>query len=189
MTVIEILESVGLYLNLTDDFKSFSSGTGEITEEVELEVNKILKAINNVIEQLAFNFLNFKTQETVLIEDKNFDLSLLSHKFLKVCKLESELNNKKLKFEIDGNYIKTDFNGNAVMEYFYIPDKVTKLNDKILIDSKVSESVFVLGVITEYCFINGLFDDAKVWEEKFLKELNKVIKFNKNFYLPKRGWF
>ncbi|MBR1984183.1 MAG: hypothetical protein IKA31_00415, partial [Clostridia bacterium] len=102
MTVIEILESVGLYLNLTDDFKSFSSGTGEITEEVELEINKILKAMNNVIEQLAFNFLNFKTKETILIKDKKFDLSLLSHKFLKVCKLESELNNKKLKFEIDG---------------------------------------------------------------------------------------
>ena len=189
MTVIEILESVGLYLDLTDDFKSFSSGTGEITEEVELEVNKILKAINNVIEQLSFNFLNFKTQETVLIEDKNFDLGLLSHKLLKVCSLKIKSNNKKLKFEIDGNYIKTDFDGYVDIEYFYVPNKVMNLNDKILIDSKISESVFVLGVIAEYCFINGLFDDAKVWEEKFLKELNKVIKFNKNFYLPKRGWF
>lgn len=187
MTVVEILKSVSLYLDLYEDFEGyFNNDLTSVSDETKSEYQKVLLAINNVCEKLAEIFM-LKTKEQIEIKNKTLALNELVKRFKEVKNIYKVSDNKSVSYKVFDDYIYVDYDGEVVIEYFYYPDKVTQLNDKIAFNF-INERTIALGVNSEYCFMLGLFDDAKEWEERFLKELKNFSKLAKGFILPKRKW-
>ena len=67
-------------------------------------------------------------------------------------------------------------------------DSVLLEDDLKFLNSKISLKTLALGVASEYCFINGFFDDAKIWEERFEKSLQANLKKLGKVKLPNRRW-
>ena len=186
MKVKDILESVCLYLDLTDEFAEvFNSGS--VSKEVENEYKKLLLAINSVLEDFCYKINLTKTKEEVVFFNKSFDILSLSKKAINIIEVKNQ-KGKKIRFKIFENRIECDTTF-AQITYNYLLEPVKLLEDQILIDNKISLKAFVLGVISQYYYINGLFDDAKIFEEKFLNAVKECVGFNKNFNMPKKRWF
>lgn len=185
MKVKEVLESVCLYLDLYDEFLPLFNGES-LTEEVKLEYKKMLLAINNTTQELSYKILKNKAKEDVLFVSNTFNKNMLTKQAIEIIEVKN--NNKKLKFKIFGNNIECNTT-KAEITYTYLPQLVSSLEDEIVTDNRLSLKAFVLGVISEYNNINGLFDDSLAFQEKFLKAVNECLKPNRNFKLPKRRWF
>lgn len=188
MIVLDVLKDVALYLNLTDNFAPLLTGSGSLLEENKLEFDKILLAINNVNRSISTKIAPLKNQEIVLIENNKFDLKNLKKNLNYVCCVKNISSSLKQKFDVFGNELNTNFSGLARVEYFYFPPKVVDENSPVERNITINDKMFVLGVIAEYCFINGLFDDAEIWERRFLAEIDKNFVVKKGFELPKKRW-
>ena len=186
MTVLEVLKMVSLYLNLYDNFKILFEGGSLSVNEDEVELQKILSGINLTAKSLSCLF-KLKTKEEIVVDKtQSFDLGLLSKPLNQICVIKDN-QNKSHTFKIYSNKVLTDFSGKANIEYFYFPANVTNVGDKIEINSKVSIKTFAMGVVCEYCYINNLFDDAVVWEERFNKSL-KAKTLSSSFLMPSKRW-
>ena len=188
MIVLDVLKDVSLYLNLTDNFAPLLTGSGSLSEENKLEFEKILLSINNVNRSLSSKIAPLKNQEIVLIENNKFDLSLLKKNLNYICCVKDISSFSRQKFNVFDLELNTNFSGLARVEYFYFPPKVVDENSPVERNRTINDKTFVLGVIAEYCFINGLFDDAEIWESRFLAEIDKNFVVKKSFELPKKRW-
>lgn len=166
-----------------------SGESEEISEEVKLEFEKVLSAINIVVENICCESIPLKTQEEIVFDSNGcFDLSNLSKKINGVYAVYNPNKTKKYAYKILDEVLVCDCVGRAKIEYFYLPEKVESLSDKICVDTRVTGKAFVMGVVAEYCFINGLFDDASVWQERFEKAIKNCSKINKHLLLPRKRW-
>lgn len=184
MTVLEVLKMVSLYLNLYDNFQPLFNGE-ELSQEDNLEFQKILSGINLTAKSLS-GIYKLKVCEEILLSDNSFNLSLLQKPLSKICCLKNQFG-KKQNFNVINNTLKTNFCGKAIIEYFYLPPTVQTVEDIIEINNCVSLKTFCMGVISEYCYINNLFDDAFVWEERFNKSLNTKF-LSSVFSMPSKRW-
>ena len=186
MTVLEILKLVSLYLNLYDNFSPIFSGSTTLSKtEDQQELNKVLVAINTTTKSLSCLY-KLKFKEEITFANNTFDALLLSKKLNKIISIKNKMGNK-IPFKIVANKITCSYCGAATIEYFYFPNEAENLNDNVDLNSVICPKTFAMGVVSEYCYINNLFDDAAVWEERFLKSLNKKALSN-SVVLPKRNW-
>ena len=194
MTVKDILQSATLFLGLYDEFKAFFNGTGTLSDEGEADYQKLLLALNLTLSNLALNTNMYLTRETKSLDsDSKFLISALTKTFANLRFVKDKQTGKVLKTRIvdnsvfvDGAYEKGVREVNV--EYSYLPTKLTALNDNISL-VKLGEKTLVLGVVSEYCFICGLFDDATIWKERFDKTLKENFVSLENKKMPKRKWF
>lgn len=186
MKVKDILENVCLYLDLTDEFQPIFEG-GEVSEEVETEYKKLLLSLNGVMQEFSYKINLTTKKEDVVFFNNSFDLNLLSKKAINIIEVKNQ-NGKKLKFKIIDNKLECNTTL-AQVTYNYLLEPVKNIEDEVLINNKISMKAIVLGVISQYYYINGLFDDAKIFEESFLKAVKECLRTNKNFFMPKKRWF
>lgn len=187
MTVAEVLKSASIYLNLTELLRGYiENNLDSVSDEGKVEFSKILLAINNVGDILAKN-IELKAKENILIEKNFLELSKLSKRCRKIKKITRINDKKDVKFDVYDNYITTHENGLMSIDYLYYPEKVEKLDDVINF-GRVNDNAVVMGVCCEYCSICGLFDDASIWESKFLNGLKEDVSLPKGFVMASRKW-
>ena len=69
--------------------------------------------------------------------------------------------------------------------YSYLPSVVSNPNDNIDINLSITNKTFLMGVMANYCFVCGLFDDGFMYQEIFEKELSEIgSKKIKGFVMP-----
>ena len=188
MTVEEIVKTACMYLNKYEDFEKFTSGEEtDITEDISRDFEKLLCAINSINKKIADNLNLFKFNEVINVVENKISYKNLSKKCKSIKKITDFKNNKKISFKNYDNYVFLNFNGKVNVEYIYYPEDLTQLNNEINLKS-ISKRTFVLGVISEYCFMTGLFDDGEIWEQRFLQELKKEDGLHNCIILPTRKW-
>jgi len=187
MTVLEVLESASLYLNLQEEFKDIFAQKEDIDEEVNLHFEKLLKCLNIVVEDISSQYLTLKTIEEIQIDKNGFEINKLSKRVNQILCLKSGDTN--IKFKIVDNKIICDFVGKLDVEYSYYPKKLNRKDDLDCFNGKVSLKTIAIGVASEYCFVCGFFDDAKIWEQRFLNSVNGNVRRISPSYMPKRRWF
>ena len=77
-------------------------------------------------------------------------------------------------------------NALSAIEIEYLP--LEKQNEIECFSNKITEKVFAFGVAMEYCFIQGLYDDAQIWEKRFKDALLVRASKKSNMKLPVRRW-
>lgn len=188
MTVLQVLKNASLYLNLLDEFQPFfnEETQTEISTQTQKEFDKLLYALNLVVVEILSEYVEVVTEENIVFENNLFDISCLANDLNRVHNIVK--NNKKIDFKLLADKIKAQVDGEVAITYSYYPKKLVVTDSLNFLNSKISLKTLALGVASEYCFINGFFDDAKIWEERFEKALKGNLKMLGKVNLPNRRW-
>ena len=92
------------------------------------------------------------------------------------------------KFKSFDEYISVGCNGLVKIVYSYLPQDIKMTDTVYNFAGRVSTRTFALAVASEYCFISNIFDDAKIWHERFCESIKNNLSKKGNIYLAKRKW-
>ena len=63
-----------------------------------------------------------------------------------------------------------------------------ELNFEDEFTSTIPERVYAYGVVKEFYFIQALYEDAKIWDERFKNSIETFLRKKGNTFLPRRRW-
>jgi len=199
MTVLEILKEASSYLNCQNTLSPLFSLptsssfylTGDETNITDTdalnEYHKLLSCLNSVCQRLSLSYCLLKNCEEVTASNGKINYDSLSKTVVKISKILTQ-NGTSVGFKEYDNFVKINANLNKVcVEYYYFHSKLSALSQEVNFKG-LSCKIIVLGVVSQYCFTSGLFDDAQTWEERFLQEISESKNLQKTFIMPKRHW-
>jgi len=133
------------------------------------------RCANLVLANIASNYRDCVAKQVFFVTDGKIEYKDFNRTFLRVKNVSA------------GTYsLYIDFlqvpNGRVEVEYCFIPKFTDDAEQEIFIPG-LSEQIFVYGVITEYALISGMFNEAKIWNEKFEAGLFSTDERNKNLCL------
>ena len=188
MTVLDVLETASLYLNLREELDYYFNENNSTTpsDEVVKKFNNLLKALNLTVKEIATEFKTLFYEEKKTFENNKLKISTLSQKLFKVFEVKDE--NKAYNFKIIDDYIVINSNGEKVVSYAYVPEELESSDDICYLDN-IYEKTLALGTCMEYYYLTNIFDEATIWEDRYNKSLQNCLRESGKHNLPKRRWF
>lgn len=188
MTIKNILKIACLFLGKENIINALNLENMESALEGEKnEIQFLISCLNLVCEEIATDYIPLNMREKISLEDGKLLISSLSKKLLEVISIKDK-NGYKVKYKNFPNYLEIDGDAAEIL-YRYRPDEITKIDDSLEnFSNKVSEKIIAFGVAMEYCFIQGLYDDAQIWEKRFKDALLVRASKKANMKLPVRRW-
>ena len=195
MQVVDCLKKVSVLLgdcdieNILTKAEKINSGElqGELLPAEEKKILKYLSAYNMAVEKMATEYLNLKTREmhyansysNIYFDD--FDYRVVD--ILSVETLKGELVRDYLVLPFSISVPKKD--SEYYISYRYLPNEAKTIFDEIPIQSCVSGLVLSYLICSYLTLSVSLFDESKMWESRFEKELFKSLHMNRSFSLKK----
>lgn len=181
MEVKKVIKQVATLLQLTnvinvnfDDFENADSQTKK-------DVNLILSSINEVLSDVAIDFIPLKTSENITVSGGTFDLTNLTNAFYKLVKVHT-----KKKYVVDFETLIIE-NGSYKVDYLYLPDEYELADDIEEFDNRLTIYNLSYGVAAEFCAISGNYSEAEMWNSKFINSMENCKK-RKIADLKQRRW-
>lgn len=173
LQVATILKLSNITQSKIDDFDSIDSVT-------QKDVNLIVSSANEVINEIATEYLPLVTTQTITVSKGVFDLQTLSKPLFKIIKLSGGV----FRRELDKIYLS---DGQYQITYSYLPQQVSLDAPEIQLQN-ISIYALSYGVAREYCIISGNYSEAELWDSKF-KEVMKLSKQKSVATLKVRRWY
>ena len=184
MVLNDVLYLVGKYLGDTSLLEEID-GITTSSEGREL-ITQYRKLLNIVQKRIATEWIVLKTKENIEIKSQKLDFAELNKKYYKLIKVVKD--GKFIKFNMLDDGIELE-NGPCEIWYQYLPsDVLTSTGEVFDFNGKISERLFALGIASEYCMLNGMYDTANYFEEKFINSLNSLRITSLHKTMPKRRW-
>ena len=181
MEIKDVIKEVATLLGLSNvsganlDADSFDSQT-------QKDINLIISSTNEVLCEVATDFLPLKTKETVTVANGCFDLTTLTHDFHKLVEVDTSESYYVLRENL---YIK---DGTYDVTYTYLPE-IYELNDEIEdIDLRLTLFALSYGVAAEYCLISGNYSESELWASRFNDAMRVATRNTKIPKLKERRW-
>ena len=187
MTVLDVLKTASLYSNLTETLEPIFNEDNDISTSALAEYAILLGAFNRAVKKIASNYFDALSASVITINsDGEFDLSTLSLKCQKVLSLFS--GSKKLKFKVKGQTLFTNYSGIATITFAYIPDDYLASSDFDLFPY-LDIGTLSMAVASEYSYSKAIYDDAQMWQERFLDSVKNIkSRMLNNGYIEERIW-
>ena len=154
----------------------------EFLEEEENLKNDLLKCFNFVQNEIATEYFPLVTKEKIKAIDGAFEISKLKERLAYIVSFKDKCG-EKIKHKIMGG--KIFFEGEVEIEYCYCPTKKT-LED--ICEIALPERVVASGVLREYYLLQGLANEATVFEAKFKNSLANFAGKKCLTSMPKPIW-
>ena len=185
MEVIDIIKQSIHLLSLNEYYDVVDKASKESEEEIlkNEEIKKLLNITNLVLNDLCTNYFPIVNKQIVNITNKNYPIKNLIN-FYKIKNVKK--NNMVENYKIISKDIVVENEGEYEINYYYLP-QVNSLFDELDFLSTLSPEVLVYGLCAFYCLSIGLFDEFKIYNDKY-KTRAEAIKNLKVFELPKRKW-
>lgn len=164
MTVKEILGAC-----LEKSAKSNFISNATYTSEQQAIIDRLLSALNTVYREIATEYLPMLTDEEVTLENGKINPSDLSHPALYPVKI-LDADGIKHAMKCYPAEIRSDFSGEAVLTYAYLPDALA-LSDSVG-DMRLTVNILSDGVLSEFYFTDRVFDLASAYGDKFRTALS-----------------
>ncbi len=156
---------------------------GELTEEMQNNLERLIKCFNLVHEEIVSEYLPVLNVERVKTENGRVKLDFLKAKISHIIAVKDVLGDN-IKYDKFENYIMTS---EYEVEIWY-----NSLPNELTIDDEFSTSlparVYAYAVVREYYFLQTLYEDAKVWDERFLASIENFARKKGETVLPRRRW-
>lgn len=159
MTVKEIIEKSAELLGV------------ELTEE---NTENFVRCYNLIENELAIDYFPLRTVDKVLIKDNKIKYAELKNKPYRILKVLDYQNDEVL-YRICTEYLdlKKNYDGSYFfVRYNYIP-KVKTIYEKCDYDCRY-EQVFKYGICAEYCLMQGDYETASAFNEKYKKAIQEI---------------
>lgn len=152
-----------------------------LTDEQNAIVNDLVKCFNLINNEIASEYFPIIKCENAKTENFKINLSSLSNSVLRVIAVQ-DYYGRKIKFKIYDDYIMAIAN-NVNVIYQSLPGNLS-LSDEFF--TTLPNRVYAYGIAREYYFLQTLFDEADVWEERF-KDVLSILQGKRNeIRMPQR---
>ncbi len=183
MTVKEILTLVCEFVGEREILKKFET-EGELSSREQEKVEIMTRCFNLVNQEIASDYLPFLTRESV---DTNgiLNFSELKKSVVHIYEIKNRFG-INLKFKLFPNF--AEVNGHArTVVYSFLPEELS-LESTVEAPCNLTERIYAYGVASEYLLIDGLSEDAEIWENRFKEGLFMLSRKHGEHTLPKRRW-
>ena len=185
MKIIEYVSEVADLLSLWDATKVDLNIIENNDATTVSRINKICNLVNDVVYEIAMNFVPMITQTQVKTSDGVVPFSQLRPNIISIEKILDE-NGKEINFTIYPEKLKMDKTSGTIY-YRRLPNYYKKGNEIDFTEYEVPKKVILYGTAAEFCLTEGLFEEAMVWHEKYREQIKMLTK-PKNYKLAKREW-
>lgn len=187
MKVLQIIKHALTFVNEPETFNNISSESELLTDADKNTKDLLLACVNLTNGVLASEFYSLKNKVKLNSNGKiPFSQIAQNLKIAQILKVEQ--NGKQTKFSEIGDYLET-VSGEVEITFSHTPREVNAINDTILeYSTKITEQIFAYGVVSEYYYILGMYDDASIWSIRFKNALTSVLRPRHEVKLKGREW-
>ena len=153
----------------------------------EDEFNLLLACVNLVNNTIATDYIKLTDVVSVSNDaDKILFSDLTNKNILDIVSVKDKFGSSlKFNVETDGLIVP---HGDIKIKFAYFPELVG-IEDKIdCYTTHMTERVFAYGVLSEYFYIKGNFNDASMWDVRFKQALLSITAKLGEIKMPKRLW-
>lgn len=184
MLVSNVLKTASLMLGLEDEFAPiFVSAT--VGAETQKKFDKLLNSFNLCISEISTDYIPLLTSQTMMPIGKKLYINNNDMKQIYEIRVKG---GKKIKYKLFEGFVEVVFGGMVEVISFATPQKLNLNGQFNGFGGKVSEKCLALGTVAEYCFLTALFDDAKIWDNRFRQALERACSKKDSVVLPERRW-
>lgn len=180
MKIKQIISNVATILGYTEVVNLINSNAAE--EELVKNTNYsiLMRCANLVASNVAGNYIDCTERQSFNTADGKINYSDFNKTFLKVISVTS--NGQSAPFELYTYYISVPA-GQVEIVYSAIPEFKSGNDDANFLGAH-SQGVLTYGILTEYAFISGMFNEGKIWNERFEQLLFTATSKEKTKIMP-----
>lgn len=153
-------------------------------DEKEL-ANALLYAINLTYREIVEQHFPLICKEDVCFVDKKLMTSTLEKNILYPVSLKKDEDRAYMKTFADR--IESNFDGNATLEYAYMPTTAFGIDDSIS-DMRITRKVMADGALGKYYFANKMFDLAQSFDTSFRNGISALKYKGRDIRVKRRRW-
>lgn len=188
MKVQKIIQNALTLINQPETYFFISGGDVDLLNDNDKNTyNTLMACVNLTNNILASEY--YPLRETIsLTSNGKVSYSELGTNLIinQIFKVES--NGKSVSFKEYPTYIET-VAGDIKIYFSYVPKEIIHITENInCYPTKLTERIFAYGVVSEYYFIMGMYDDASIWDARFKNSLSTVLKPKHEIKIKSRLW-
>ncbi len=186
MTVKDILVLVCEFIG-ERELKEKISSQEEVSFTVreQEKINTLVDCFNLVNQEIASDYLPFLTKEEVGGENI-INFSSLSKAMINIYEIKNRFG-FNLKFKLFPNYVEVEGKPKSIV-YSFLPADCS-ISSTVEMFCGLTARVYAYGIASEYLLIDGISEDAEIWEERFKESLFVLSRKRGEHRLPQRSWF
>lgn len=168
MKIKEIIKNAAIILGLSDVVEVIQSGTK--TQRLNnINFRVLLRASNLVVANLAANFTELTQKVEINFTDGRIQLSDFPSPFVRIIRVRELGRDIDFRLFID-HVALTSRQGSGIVEveYAYLP---TVKDGEECNPFPLPAAALEYGILSEYAFISGMFNEAQVWRAKLAELL------------------
>lgn len=185
MTVKDILKLTCEFVGEREILSKLITSSS-LTEREQEKLNIMTNCFNLINQEIASDYLPFLTKEEIVVDKSTIDFLDLSKRVVNVYEIRDKFG-KNLRFRNFSNYIEV-FGKAKTIVYSYLPNNFA-VEDEVEMYNGLSARVYAYGVASEYLLVDGLSEDAAIWENRFKDSLFVLSRKRGEHLMPKRRWF
>lgn len=166
-----------------DDLAQALKQEKSLDEEKQNVLDKLVKCFNLVRNEIVCEYMPIVKMERIICEQGKIYFDQFSGMVVDIVSVKDNFGNN-VKFKVYDNFITVD--GNDVCVWYNTSAEELDIDEQF--SSTISERVYAYGVVREYYFIQTLYEDAKVWDERFKSSLQTFERKKGDTILPRRRW-
>lgn len=180
--VNDTIIAAALELGIADKVQLFLEQGDESGEEA---AQQLLHCFNIIENELALDYLPLKAETEVESPTGVIAYSDLPKNVVRVLKVQDQWGND-VPFKIYPEYLQAQ-SGTFKVAYAYTPEEKT-LGGESDFTLFASVRLFAYGMASEYALMNGLYEEAAVWEKKYKDAIKRTYRLNVGKTLRSRRW-
>ena len=180
--VNDTIIAAALELGIADKVRLFLEQNDETGKEI---TKQLLHCFNIVENELALDYLPLKAETEVESQTGVIAYSALPKNVVRILKVQDEWGND-VPFKIYPEYLQAQ-SGTFKVTYSYTPEE-KELGEESDFTLFASVRLFAFGMAAEYALMNGLYEDAAVWEKKYKDAIKRTYRLNVGKTVRSRRW-
>lgn len=182
VAVKETVLAAALMLGIREEVqKNLSSSANPQSPEVQL----LIQCFNLVENELAVDYIPPTKEETHPVVSGRFYFENLDFEILRVLRVQNAAG-EEVPFQIYPEYLALEENTVKLL-YTYVP-QAKGIKDFSDIPFPASTHLFALGMAAEYALSTGMFEAARIYDEKYRKAIERLFCTQKSENMPSRRW-
>lgn len=186
MTVKEVLTLACQFLNKEEDFKDDLEKS--IIDQTSKNFKVLFNSLNIINNEIASDYFPLMTEEEIDIKNNKIYYDDLTKIVKDIYSIQSIDKSTSYRFKTFENYLNVYAGGRVLVTYSYIPSDLKLTGNISNFGGKITARTIALGVVSEYCFINGIFDEAQIWHKRFVDSIFANLSKKGIVKMPKRKW-
>lgn len=160
MEINDVIKEVANMLQLSNVYNA-NFDADSFDAQTQRDINLIISCINEVLCDIATDYLPLKKTEIINVSDGVYQLSNLSNTFHKLISV-----NTKKPYTVKSENLIIE-SGTYELTYSFLPE-IFEFGDTIEdFDTRLTLYALCFGVAAEYCLISGNYNESEMWNSRF----------------------